>query len=360
MSGQVLIPLPVAQKNWLTDDCVALTLDVPEQLRSVFDYRPGQYLTLEFTIDGQTVRRAYSLCSSPRLDKQLQIGVKRIDDGLVSRHIHGTLQAGDTVQVLPPDGQFHVDTDPKARRSYYLFAAGSGITPVYSIARTVLASEPYSHVYLLYGSRDEEHIIFGEQLEQLQAEHPGHFMVQHQLSQPLSHKWSSLLSSREYWKGATGRIDAKAIEQFILDHPPQAQEAIYCVCGPGAMIEQTEATLRSLDVADEHIKIEHFGDANSRDGNINGQKATAVAHYAGETLHANITAEQTLLEGFQAAGHTLPNSCQSGVCGQCVAQLKSGDVAMRSHMALDDEDLKAGKILCCQAVAKSNEIEISI
>ena len=166
-----------------TNDALSVYLDVPNALRNEYSYEPGQYLTFKFDINGEEVRRAYSMCSSP-VEGEIAVCVKRIDKGLVSNYIHDSVKAGTPVEVMQPEGRFNTKIDPDQKKSYYLFGAGSGITPLLSILRTVIEQEPMSQVYLLYGNRNEDSIIFQQKLDALQQQYSGQLKVDYVLSQP--------------------------------------------------------------------------------------------------------------------------------------------------------------------------------
>ncbi|MEM7249659.1 MAG: FAD-binding oxidoreductase, partial [Acidobacteriota bacterium] len=241
--------LRLLEKRRETEDAVSLVFEQPTE---PYRYRPGQFLTLELTIAGRVVRRAYSLSSCPTRDEHLAVTVQRIPGGLVSNHLHDELAVGDEVMVLPPVGRFCIDVDPERYRTYYLFGAGSGITPLMSILETVLHSEPDGHVRLLYGNRNEDRVIFRDRLAELCSLHPERLTVVHSLSRPLRDTWSSLWRWGDVDQEARqGRIDEETLRWFFREHPPVSQDAQYFTCGPGAMIETVTDALRRLGVPDE-------------------------------------------------------------------------------------------------------------
>ena len=208
-----------------TKDATSLSFHVPPPLEKTFSWRPGQHLTVRFRIDGVERRRPYSISESPFGGGRLRVTVKRIRGGLVSNHINRNVVSGDVVDVMPPFGEFYLDPDVRRRRTLYFFGAGSGITPLYSMVRSVLVAEPHSVARLLYGNSDADTIIFADDLSRLEKDHEDRLTVRHVLSSP------SRRSSFRYWR--RGRITAGAVSGFIDTHPPYAQDARYYVCGAG-------------------------------------------------------------------------------------------------------------------------------
>ena len=249
-----------------TDEALSLVLEVPEPLKEKFQYTQGQFLTLKFEINGLEQRRSYSMSSCP-LDEHLAITVKRVKNGVVSNYISERLRPGDDVAVMEPDGRFFTPLDPDQRKTYYLFGAGSGITPLYSILKTVLEEEPKSTVHLLYGNRSEESIIFKKQLGALQTRYDGQLTVDYLLSKPKREKPAGIagLFSKGTlnWTGKTGRIDVAHVESFLEAHPVRGKAAEYFICGPGNMIDTVEAALLKAGVDKKHIHAERFTTAGA-------------------------------------------------------------------------------------------------
>ena len=324
--------------------------DVPSELRETFRWRAGQHITLRQDIAGEEERRSYSISSSPHSGDPLQITVKRVADGRMSNHINDTVREGDLIDVMPPFGGFCLDPGEKERRTHYFFGAGSGITPLKSMISSVLAQEPYSVAHLLYGNKNADSILFRETFEDHVAENGERLSVAHILSAP------SWLSSFSYWR--SGQIDKEAIEAFIAEHPPYAQDAQYYVCGPGTMNATVKASLMALDVPAERIHMESYGGSIEADLSVQGVAANTAVTLGGRTIQVPVAADQTLLEAARSAGLSPPFSCQSGVCGACRAKLVKGEVHMRARMALEDSDIEKGAILTCQSVARTADLEI--
>ena len=335
-----------------TPSTASVRFDVPPVLSGAFRWRPGQHVTLRLTINSREVRRTYSISEAPLAGAALRITVKRVPDGLVSNHINDHVAAGDRIDVAPPFGGFCLDPEPRARRTYYFFAAGSGITPVYAMVRALLEAEPYSVAHLAYGNVDGASIIFREALARAEAGAGGRLLVRHVLSKPGT--WPSM----DYWR--RGRIDAAAVEAFLAEHPPEAQDARYYVCGPGGMNAGVRTALENLDVPAARILMESYGRSRAaRDMSVAGVAALVRVVLAGRTLAVPVAPGRTLLDAVRAAGASPPFSCESGVCGSCQARLSAGTVHMRARMALGDDEIAAGAILTCQAVPTTPQLAVS-
>ena len=329
----------------------SVMFEVPPALKSTFTWRAGQHLTLRFTLDGQEVRRSYSISSSPVSGDPLRITVKRVKNGLLSNHINDRVKPGDVIDVMPPFGRFCLDTGATERRTHYFFGAGSGITPLHAMIQSVMVAEPHSVAHLAYGNLNADSILLNDSFEALVQQHPDRLSVNHVLSAP------SLWSGFSYWR--KGIVDKAAIEALITENPPYAQDAQYYICGPGGMNTAVKAALMSLDVPATRIHMESYGGAVDLNDGVTGTAATATVTLAGTQHTVPIAAGQTVLDAVRASGLTPPFSCQSGVCGACRAQLSHGDVHMRARMALEDSDVKKGAILTCQSVASSANITLT-
>lgn len=334
-------------------DAVSVAFDLPMELYDQFDYKAGQYLTLQFTLNGEQVRRSYSLCSSPVKEEPLRIGVKRVKGGLVSNHINDNIKVGHEIEVLPPDGRFYADCQEGNYKTYYLFSAGSGITPILSILKTVLYTEEKSYVHMIYGNRNEESIMFRKELDALQEEFADRLIIVHCLSKPKSNWFTT--TDFEYRKG---RVDAEAIKWFIDTYPPYAQNVEYYICGPGKMIENTEKALQQIDVPKERIFVESFGGATEHKtiSSVVGAKLSATIY--GQKAVTTIAEGKTVLRALIDAGYDPPYSCEGGVCSTCICKVTKGSVSMKNNMALTDKEVEQGYVLSCQSVPTSEEVAV--
>lgn len=347
-----------------TPDAVTVTFDIPGDLKDEFNYTQGQYLTLKMQMNGSEVRRAYSMCSSP-LDPDISVTVKKVKGGKMSPFINDQLKEGTELDVMTPDGRFFTPLDEANKKTYYLFGAGSGITPLMSILKTVLEKEPLSKIFLLYGNRNEDSIIFKEALNTLEKKYEGQLKVSYILSQPLREKSKGLTGlfskGKISWTGAVGRIDRKAIQGFFNDHPNPNKEAEYFICGPGSMIDTVEETLKDLEIDQDHIHAERFVNASEKGkSKVKGVAgAQLTVHLDGQVHSLTVPPNKTILDALLDQKHDAPYSCTAGACSTCMAKVLKGSVKMEACFALDDDEIADGFILSCQAHPTSEEIEIT-
>lgn len=361
MSDTQFYSLPVSRVKQETEDTVSIYFDIPDELKETFTYIQGQYLTLRFDIQGQEERRAYSMSSSP-IEPHLAVTVKRVAGGKVSNHINDNVKAGQTIEVMPPQGRFHTTLDPEQRKSYYLFGAGSGITPLISIIKTTLEQEPQSSVYLLYGSRNDTQIIFHQELTELTKRYEGQLLVDFIVSQPQKEKGGWFKKSTTNWTGRIGRINAVELQRFLDECPQEGKGAEYFICGPGAMIDSVEAALKDQGVDAKSIHSERFvnaAEAAATAAKSSGGSGTVQVQLRGEQVSIEVPEGKTILQTLLDAKHDAPYSCMSGACSTCMAKVKNGSVKMDACYALDDDEVTDGYILACQAHPDSDGVEIT-
>jgi ring-1,2-phenylacetyl-CoA epoxidase subunit PaaE len=349
--------LNVLEINKEIEDAVSITFDIPQELYHLFNYKPGQYLTLRFNLNGKEQRRSYSLCSTPVLEEYPKIAVKRVKGGLISNHINDHIKSGDTIEVMPPNGRFFADVNTKNYKTYYLFCAGSGVTPILSILKSVLYTETRSFVYMIYGNRNQESILFNSELAQLQNTFKERFTLVHTLSRPTS-TWSDLWKTKNDYSYKKGRVDTKMVQWFINAYPPYAQNAEYYICGPGTMIENTKTALKSIDVPSSRIYTENFGGTIASSSVKGISNAKLIAHLNNHRIELTIPEGQTILRALINKGQNPPYSCEGGVCSTCVCKLKQGEVHMNNNLSLDESDIAKGYILSCQSIPLTKTIEI--
>ena len=366
MSATDFTPLVITSLTPATADAVTVGFRPPATGGAEWNYRAGQYVTLRFVIDGKEERRAYSMSSAP-FEGEIAVTVKRVKGGIVSNHIADHLKVGDTVDVMPPQGRFLAETDGTARRDFYLFGAGSGITPLMSILKTVLEEEPKSRVHLLYGNRNEDSIIFHAELAEIVRRYEGQVTVEHTLSRPKKVKTGGLRGlfggGKTTWEGAKGRIGIPAVQRFLDARPPAATERQYYVCGPGKMIDDVEQALLGMGIHKDFIHTERFVSANDvKDAPpVEGEVRNAVvkATVSGKEHAVTLKPGQTILDGLLEAGAQPAYSCLAGACSTCMAKVTKGGVRMEVCFAIDDDEVAEGYILSCQAHPTTPEVEVT-
>ena len=345
--------LRVSRKQAQTDEAAVVYLERPDGNAGDFRFEAGQYLTLEVEVRGVRERRAYSMCTAPH-DEEFGFCVKRLEGGKVSNYLLDTLRAGDELAVMPPDGRFKVATAPDAQRTYYLIGAGSGITPLMSIAREVLERESASEVHLLYGNRSEDTIIFRRELDQLAANYAGQFSVEHVLSQPKRESAGGLKGlfgkkKAPEWEGRVGRVDPQALGEWLAAHPARAPQSDYYICGPGGMIDTIEKDLLRRGVEADRIHTERFVVEAPADKIAGAADNTVTVTLDGAEHVITVPSDKTILETLVAQGQTPPYSCTSGACSTCIAKVTEGEVRMDVNHALDPSEVEEGYCLTCQA-----------
>ncbi len=313
------------------------------------NWQAGQHITLILNINGQEVRRSYSV-SIPPNKAHMRITVKRLHGGLVSNHINDHTEQGDVIAILPPYGSFVLIPDKLQRCTHYFFAAGSGITPIYAMIKHLLNTEPHSIAHLVYGNKNHKQIIFQEKLDQLLRQHPDRLTISHVLSKP------SMWTGYQYWR--KGRVDGGCVTAFINAFKPYAQDTRYHVCGPGQMNQTVKHALNALDVPNNRICMESYGNPQAKEVIKEGVAADIKIKLNGVHHQINVQKNQTVLQAAKQADIDPPYSCESGVCGACQAHLVEGQVQMKNNLVLSEEELNKGVILTCQSLAKSPQLTI--
>jgi ring-1,2-phenylacetyl-CoA epoxidase subunit PaaE len=331
-----------------TEDCVSITFDVPEELKDVFQFKQGQNLTIRKKINGEELRRNYSICTSP-FDKELKVAVKKVDGGWFSTYANEELKEGDFLDVMPPTGEFYTELHPSQQKSYVAFAAGSGITPVLSIIKTTLFTEPKSNFTLVYGNRNKASIIFREELEALKDKFIDRFRIYHILSRE---KMDTPINE--------GRIDAEKCELLFTKLINIQTIDEFFLCGPGQMIFCIKELLEINGVSKEHIHFELFTVPGEKQQVLankqlpiekdEGPKALVSVKLDGITFDFDLAFNgQTILNAALDLGADLPYACKGGVCTTCKAKLQEGKVEMDANWGLDQEEVDKGFILTCQS-----------
>lgn len=341
--------LTVAAVDRLTDDSAAITFTVPDELAETFAFRPGQSLTLRRTFDGRDERRSYSICA--RVGSAPRVGVRLVPDGAFSPWLINEVRPGDKVDVLPPTGRFTPDPDTGGR--HVLIAAGSGITPMISIAASLLAQSD-SQVLLLYGNRRSDTVMFAEELADLKDTYTDRLQLAHVLSR--EPREAELFS---------GRLDAEKLRRLLPLLVDVVEVDHWWMCGPFGMVTDAQAVLAELGVPDERVHQELFfvddlppEPVRHEEPGVTGPSSEVTVVLDGRTTTATIERDVSILDGAQRVRPDLPFACKGGVCGTCRALLVDGEVNLRRNFALDKSELDAGFVLTCQSLPITDTVTV--
>ena len=344
--------LKIADVRRETPEAVSIAFSVPRELAEAYRFTPGQHVTMRTKIDGAEVRRSYSICVSPD-DGELRVAVKKVDGGVFSTLANSSIKVGDEIDVMTPQGRFGVALDPDAARTYVAIAAGSGITPLMSMLRTILTHEKKSRVVLIYGNRTTQSIIFREALEDLKDRFLDRLTIHHVLSREPQE--IALLD---------GRIDAGKIAALLRTLPQGAIDHAF-LCGPGGLVESGKVALAQVGVAPGRIHVEYF----STDGmpietraagaiDADGRESTAEIMLNGARHSIPVRSGETIVDAGLRAGLEMPYSCRGGMCCTCRAKVTAGELRMDTNYSLEPWELEAGFVLTCQAHPVSPKVAL--
>jgi ring-1,2-phenylacetyl-CoA epoxidase subunit PaaE len=348
-------PLAISDIRNETPDCVSVAFQIPDEWKEEFLFRAGQNITLRSTINGEDVRRSYSICSSPH-ENELRVAIKKLESGKFSSHAHRHFKPEQMLEVMAPTGNFYLDLKKEYKKHYIAFAAGSGITPVISILKAVMKQEPQSRFTLIYGNKNRSSVIFREELLAIKNNHPEQFQLIN-------------IFSREKTDAPVfeGRIDAAKCELIFKQIVPLDSDQEYLLCGPAEMIFSVRDWLISQKVAENKIRYELFSDQGipvsfkkiiKKETDTSSEKlSTVTIRLDGISTDFQMAGEgHTILNAAILAGADLPYACRAGVCATCRAKLVTGKVNMDQNYALADEELEQGFILTCQAHPASEKL----
>ncbi len=346
-------PLTIKEVRQETADCVSLLFDVPEALQSTYRFLPGQNLTLKTTLNGAEIRRSYSICSAPQ-ERELRVAIKKVESGVFSGYANEQLKAGDTLEVMPPAGKFNSPLSASQTKRYLMIAAGSGITPILSLIKSILYTEPNSTITLVYGNRSRSSIIFFEELEQLKNKYMQRLNILHILSRE---KTDSPLQ--------LGRIDNEKL--MVLDRLNGFENMDECfICGPEEMTLNSKAFLEKRGLAAKKIHLELFTSSKTMARSKKSQPDSAQQKRSSQVtikldgrevnIDIPLHEEVTILDAALAQGADLPFACKGGMCCTCKAKLVSGEVMMEVHWGLEEEEVEQGYILTCQSYPKTEKL----
>jgi ring-1,2-phenylacetyl-CoA epoxidase subunit PaaE len=337
-----------------TQDCVSISFDIPQKLKKEFEFKQGQSLTLKKFIEGEEIRRSYSICTSP-LDNEVRVAVKKVQGGLFSTFANTELKAGDVIEVMPPSGNFYTELNSSNKKNYVAFAAGSGITPVISLIKTTLLTEPQSTFTLVFGNKNHSSIIFKEELEGLKDKYIERFRLYHILSR------ERMESEINY-----GRINAdKCLQLTRLINLDAADE--FFICGPEEMIFGVRDFLQEKGIDKRKIHFELFTTPLRKASSFKPQAASETNK---ETSKITVTLDgrsfdfnldydsNNILDAALAQGADLPYACKGGVCTTCKAKLIEGQIEMEVNYGLEADEVEAGYILTCQSHPRTEKVVV--
>ena len=330
-----------------TKDAVSILFNVPEELKANYKFIAGQYLNLKLTLDGEEIRRAYSICSSPD-SGELRIAVKAVKGGAFSQFANTKLKAGDAIEIGTPEGKFTFEPQADRQKNYVAFAAGSGITPIMSLIKSVLKNEPKSSFVLVYGNKTPEETIFHQELHDLQLQNVGRFFVHYVFSQA---KVDDALF---------GRIEKSTVNFVLKNKHKELEFDKFYLCGPEEMINRVTEVLKENNVKESSIKFELFSSSSTENAigkSLSGQTKITIMVDDEETTF-EMSQKQTVLDAALKQGIDAPYSCQGGICSSCLARVTSGTAEMSKNSILTDNEIASGLILTCQAHPTSESIYI--
>ncbi len=344
--------LKVSQLSRPTEESVAVTFEIPEELSEEFKFVQGQHLTLKKDIDGEDTRRSYSICSCP-LDETITVAIKKLEGGKFSTYANDQLEVEETIEVMPPHGHFYTALDPSNKKSYVAFASGSGITPIISIIETTLRTEPESDFILFYGNRKTGSIMFHERLEALKNKFIGRFSLFHILSQERQES--------ELFNGRLDRDKVSSLSNLFFD-PKLVDE--FFTCGPEEMMLTVKEVLQDVGVSEERIHLELFTSPVGKLGETKEikherAKSEITVVLDGNSMTFPYDSEESILDVAFQHGADLPYACKGGVCSTCIAKVEEGSVEMDVNYALEPDELEKGLVLTCQSRPKTDKVKLS-
>ena len=348
-------PLRIKKINKETDQCVSVEFEIPEKLKEAFQFKQGQSLTMRTMLNGEEVRRTYSLCSSP-IDNKWTVAVKKVEGGSFSSFANEDLKEGDVLEVMEPVGKFYTELDPVNKKNYLAFAAGSGITPVISIVKTTLRTELNSTFTLVYGNRSRSSIIFFEELEGLKNKFIDRFNLINILSRERTDSEINF-----------GKIDIGKLSELekLIDY--KKMDEIF-ICGPEEMIFCVKNFLEQKEISEKKIHFELFTTSGQYKSKVKSQKSkvesgpqskiTVKLDGRSFDFDLSLSSDTTILDAALKQGADLPFACKGGMCCTCKAKLLQGEVEMDVHWGLEHEEIEKGFILTCQSHPKTEKVVV--
>ncbi len=332
-----------------TEDAVSISFKNGNFFKKL-KYKPGQFLTIHVPIDDVVQKRAYSFSSNPYTDKDLKITIKRVEKGAVSNYVHDHLKVGDKLKVDDPAGSFYVEPEPETEKQYVLFAGGSGITPMFSIVKSILTEEKASKVLLIYANQSEASIIFHEELKALEAAYPDKFAIAH----ILSHATETLKGNYHSGLATKGLIDG-----ILLKNNLAYEAHVYMICGPFGYMEKIKEILKANGVTREQIKLEVF---KSPVVKVSGKNllSNVTLKVKGKVHELKVRGNTSVLKQAMSDNVVIPYSCRSGMCSTCKAKCVEGTIKMTDGHLLSESEVASGAILTCISYPVSEKVVIEI
>lgn len=348
-------PLKISKLIKETDDCVSLEFDVPPKHQELFKYKQGQHVTLKKIIDGEDVRRSYSICTSPK-ENRLKVAIKKVDGGAFSTYANEKIQAGEEVEVMPPSGSFNSELKAEQTKNYVGFAGGSGITPIISILKSVMDTEPNSEFTLIYANRGTDSIVFKEEIEGLKNIYMERLNIFHVFSQEHS--------EFPLFEGYIDKEKVRAFSKNILDLEATNE---FFICGPEPMMLGIQSALIELGVDKSKVHIELFTspvgklstDSSQKKESYEKVKCKVTIQIDGVKMDFDYNSNDSILDAAAKKGADLPYACKGGVCCTCKAKLLEGEVDMAVNYALEEDEIERGYVLSCQAHPKTDRVVLS-
>jgi ring-1,2-phenylacetyl-CoA epoxidase subunit PaaE len=324
---------------------VSVVFDIPENLKSKFHFSAGQYITLQKEINGKKVRRAYSICSTPK-DEEIRVAIKAVENGTFSLYATSQLKVGDAIEISTPEGRFLLNSEPN--KNYIGFAAGSGITPILSMVKTVLKTEPSSNFTLIYGNRSTANTIFYEELNALKETYSKRFKLHY------------IFSREDVKNELKGRIDQNVTNYFVKNMYRETSFNAAFLCGPEEMIQQVSNTLENAKISKENIYFELFTASLDATATSEVKEGTTEVTVLLDDEETSFTMKQSdeLLSAILRNNLDAPYSCQGGVCSSCLGKITKGKAVMVKNSILTDSEIEEGFVLTCQAHPITSKISI--
>lgn len=338
--------LKISEIKRETADAISVLFEIPNNLLAAYQFIAGQYITLLYKIDGEEIRRSYSICSSPS-DKNIRIAIKAVENGQFSVYANNKLKAGDYLDVSTPEGRFVLETNPSHQKNYAAFVSGSGITPVLSMIKAVLEKEPNSTFVLVYGNKSVESSIFHAELHDLELCHKG----------KLFHHF--IYSQAKVEGSLVGRIDKSTVNYVLKNKYKEIDFDQLFICGPEVMIDTVYDTLIEQNFSEEQIKFELFTSSTKKSSvEIQDGHCMISIKVDDEEFNFESSTKLTLLDAALKQGLDVPYSCQGGICSSCLCRITEGTAVMKANSILTDSEIEDGLILSCQAIVTSPNISI--